>query len=184
MTKVRQIVDFLLRKYPLDLASSFDVGKVGLQFGSLSKKVKKVMIALDGTSAVVDEAIENNVDLLITHHPFLFSPILNLDYNSPLGKKMLKVFKHELNLFSMHTNFDCALDGMNDLLATILGFDNVYSVPEVPTADSFMRIGTIDEFVQYVNLNKKENSFVMCFDGEEKLINCYLLENKITLTII
>lgn len=145
MTKVRQIVDFLLRKYPLDLASSFDVGKVGLQFGSLSKKVKKVMIALDGTSAVVDEAIENNVDLLITHHPFLFSPILNLDYNSPLGKKMLKVFKHELNLFSMHTNFDCALDGMNDLLATILGFDNVYAVPEVPTADSFMRIGTIDE---------------------------------------
>lgn len=145
MVKVKQIVDFLLEKYPLDLASSFDIGKVGLQFGSMSRKVNKVMIALDGTYDVVEEAINNNCELLLTHHPFLFSPIINLDYNSPLGKKMLKVFKSELNLFSMHTNFDCALGGMNDLLAEILGFKNVYSIPEVPTSDSYMRIGEIDE---------------------------------------
>ena len=85
--KVKEIVDYLLNKYPLELASSFDMGKVGLQFGSMSKEVKKVMICLDGTSDVIDEAIENNVDLLICHHPFLFSPMLNLDYNSPIGKR-------------------------------------------------------------------------------------------------
>ena len=125
--KVKEIVDFLLDKYPLELASSFDYGKVGLQFGSMSKDVKKVMICLDGTTDVIDEAIINNVDLLICHHPFLFNPILNLDYNSPLGKKMLKVFKSELNIFAMHTNFDTALNGMNDHLASILGLENVYS---------------------------------------------------------
>ena len=124
--KVKEIVDFLLEKYPLELASSFDHGKVGLQFGSMSKEVKKVMICLDGTTDVIDEAINNNVDLLICHHPFLFSPILNLDYNSPLGRKMLKVFKSELNIFAMHTNFDTALNGMNDHLAEILELENVY----------------------------------------------------------
>ena len=45
--KVKEIVDYLLNKYPLELASSFDMGKVGLQFGSMSKEVKKVMICLD-----------------------------------------------------------------------------------------------------------------------------------------
>ena len=143
--KVKEIVDFLLEKYPLDLASSFDFGKVGLQFGLYSKEVKKVMICLDGTTDVICEAIENNVDLLICHHPFLFSPILNLDYNSPLGKKMLKVFKSELNIFAMHTNFDSAINGMNDHLAGLLGLENVYSVPEVPTSESFMRIGEIEK---------------------------------------
>lgn len=141
--KVREIVDYLQTLYPFELASSFDHGKIGLQFGSLSKEVKKVMIALDGTSKVIDEAIQNNVDLLITHHPFLFNPILNMDYNSPLGKKMLKVFKNELCIFSMHTNFDCALKGMNDHLASLLGLENVYCIPEEPTADSVMRIGEI-----------------------------------------
>mgnify|MGYP003291418332 CR=1 FL=1 len=153
--KVKEIVDFLLEKYPLELASSFDHGKVGLQFGSMSKEVKKVMICLDGTTDVIDEAIDNNVDLLICHHPFLFSPILNLDYNSPLGRKMLKVFKSELNIFAMHTNFDTALNGMNDHLANILGLENVYSVPEIPTTESYMRIGEIEktslaEFAYYV----------------------------------
>ncbi len=161
--KVKEIVDFLLEKYPLELASSFDQGKVGLQFGSMSKEVKKVMICLDGTSDVVEEAILNNVDLLICHHPFLFSPILNLDYNSPIGKKMVKVFKNELNIFAMHTNFDCAIDGMNDHLAKLLELKNVYSVPEIPTNDSFMRIGEIDkmtlaEFAYYVKETLNEET--------------------------
>ena len=93
--KVKEIVDYLQTLYPVELASSFDYGKVGLQFGSLSKEVKKVMITLDGTSAVVDEALENNCDMLICHHPFLFNSIINLDYNSPLGKKMLKEINGE-----------------------------------------------------------------------------------------
>ena len=153
--KVKEIVAYLQTLYPVELASSFDYGKVGLQFGSLSKEVKKVMITLDGTSAVVDEALENNCDMLICHHPFLFNSIINLDYNSPLGKKMLKVFKNELNIFAMHTNFDCAINGMNDYLASLLKLENVYSVPEIPTSDSYFRIGDIEkrslaEFAYYV----------------------------------
>ncbi len=144
MSKVIDIVNYLKEKYPFELASSFDEGKIGLQFGNKSKKVNKIMIALDGTYDVIDEAIKNNVDLLITHHPFMFSPLLNLDYQSPFGKKLLLVFKNELNIFAMHTNFDCAINGMNDILAEKLGLNNVFSVPEIPTSSSFFRIGDID----------------------------------------
>ncbi len=172
--KVKEIVDYLLNKYPLELASSFDIGKVGLQFGSMSKEVKKVMICLDGTSDVIDEAINNNVDLLICHHPFLFSPMLNLDYNSPIGKKMLKVFKNELNIFAMHTNFDTAIDGMNDYLASLLGMKNVYSVPEVPTSESYMRIGEIDkcslvEFAYFVKETFKEEGIRVVGDLDKNI---------------
>ena len=172
--KVKEIVDYLLAKYPLELASSFDLGKVGLQFGSMSKEVKKVMIALDGTSAVVDEAIEENCDLLLCHHPFLFSPIINMDYNSPLGKKMLKVFKNELNIFAMHTNFDCAINGMNDHLANLLGLKNVYSIPEIPTSESYMRIGEIDkcslaEFAYFVKETFNEEGIRVVGDLEKQI---------------
>lgn len=172
--KVKDIVDYLQALYPLELASSFDYGKVGLQFGSLSKEVKKVMIALDGTSKVIDEAINNNVDLLICHHPFLFSPILNMDYNSPLGKKMLKVFKSELNIFAMHTNFDVALNGMNDYLASILDLKNVYSIPDEPTSESYMRIGEINkcslvEFAYFVKETFKEEGIRVVGDLDKQI---------------
>ena len=172
--KVKEIVNYLLNLYPLELASSFDHGKVGLQVGSMSKEVKKVMIALDGTSKVVEEAISNNVDLLITHHPFLFNPIINMDYNSPLGKKMLNVFKNELSIFSMHTNFDCAINGMNDHLAAILNMENVYSIPEEPTADSVMRIGevekmTLAEFAYFVKERFHEEAVRVVGDLEKQI---------------
>ena len=172
--KVKEIVDYLLSKYPLELASSFDYGKVGLQFGSMSKEVKKVMITLDGTSAVVDEAIEKNCDLLLCHHPFLFSPIVNMDYNSPLGKKMLKVFKSELNIFAMHTNFDCAINGMNDHLANLLDLKNVYSIPEIPTSESYMRIGEVDkcslvEFAYFVKETFNEEGIRVVGDLDKQV---------------
>ena len=66
--KLAEIIKILQEKYSPELASSFDIGKIGLQFGTANAEVKKIMVALDGTSAVVDEAIENHVDLLLTHH--------------------------------------------------------------------------------------------------------------------
>lgn len=144
MAKVIDIVNYLKEKYPLELASSFDEGKIGLQFGNQSKTVQKIMLALDGTYEVIKEAIDNNVDLLITHHPFMFSPLLHLDYQSPLGKKLLLVFKHELNIFAMHTNFDCANNGMNDLLASKLQLDNVSFDSHCPENERFLRIGDVE----------------------------------------
>lgn len=143
MTKVSDIVNYLLEKYPLNLASSFDAGKVGLQFGRMNQEVKKAMIALDGSTKVVEDAITQGVDFFFTHHPFMFNSLLNLNYDNPLTKRICLVIKNELNVFSMHTNFDVAIDGMNEILAEILGLENVKSCQKEIDNNAFLRYGTI-----------------------------------------
>ncbi len=145
--KQTKITHYLETKYPVSLASSFDLGKIGLQFGSKEKEIKKILIALDGTMEVIDEALDNNVDLLITHHPFMFNPLLNLDYDSPFGKKLIKVLENKLNIYSMHTNFDTSCGGMNDILASIIGLSNVHSHKEELDNSCFIRIGNVDTVI-------------------------------------
>ena len=145
MTKVKDITNYLLTKYPTSLASNFDLGKVGLQFGSLNQEVKVVMLALDGSTKVIDEAIMNDVDLLITHHPFMFNSMLSMDYDNPLQEKIKQVIKNDLNVFSMHTNFDVAEGGMNEILAERLGLKNIRFVGDTLNNESFIRTGEVDE---------------------------------------
>ena len=140
-----EITKFLNSLYPEELASSFDIGKISLQFGSNNKEIKKVIIALDGTSDVVNQAIDNGCDLLITHHPFMFSPLLSLNYDSVLGQKMIKVLSNKLNIFSMHTNFDVGNNGMNDILANLLGLTNIHYIKDELDSSCLMRIGDINE---------------------------------------
>lgn len=141
--KLSKIINYLQEKYPPTLASPFDTGKIGLQFGSPNSEIKRIMIALDGSSNVIDEAIQKKVDLLITHHPFLFNAMLSMDYETPFGKKMLNVFDHRLNIYAMHTNFDVAKDGMNDILAKMLELENIHAVKEDIDGSCFLRMGNI-----------------------------------------
>ncbi|MCM1514644.1 MAG: Nif3-like dinuclear metal center hexameric protein [Anaeroplasma bactoclasticum] len=143
--KLKKIIETLEKMYPSQLASHFDVGKIGLQFGDKNADVYKIMVALDGTSTVVQEAVDKQVGLLLIHHPFLFTPMLSLDYQSVLGQKMRNVFSHQLNIYAMHTNFDVAMNGMNDLLAQKIGLkDVVASKPEIDQS-CFIRMGTIED---------------------------------------
>lgn len=174
MSKVKDITNYLLEKYPLCLASNFDQGKVGLQFGNKEKEVKKVLICLDATSDVVKEALSLSCDMIISHHPFMFSPMLNMDYNDPFGKKMLNVFQNELNIFAMHTNFDVAANGMNELLSKMVGMKNVYSIPEEPDDTSFLRFGeveetTLKEFALKVKSTFKEEGIRVVGDLNKKV---------------
>lgn len=155
--KVKDIASYLLKEYPTSLASSFDSGKIGLQFGSMEKEVKKVMIALDGSTAVVKEAIEQNVDLLITHHPFMFNSLLNMNYDNPLQERIKLVIQNELNVFAMHTNFDVAVNGMNELLSLKLGIKNIRSDQEEIDCNSFLRYGEVNKtnLLDFVNHVKK-----------------------------
>lgn len=149
--KQSKVSEFLNALYPEELASNFDNGKIGLQIGSNNKDIKKVMIALDATNVVIDEAINKNCDLLITHHPTIFYPLLSINYDSLIGKKLVKVIENKLNIYSMHTNFDVAVGGMNDILANKIGLNNITAQSDVITEGCLIRIGDIvstplDEF--------------------------------------
>ena len=93
MAKVQDILNYMNELYPLYNAESFDIGKVGLQFGNPEADVTKIVLCLDVTEEVINKAILNNANLIIAHHPFMFSPLVNLDYRTNFGQKLLKVFK-------------------------------------------------------------------------------------------
>lgn len=98
--------------------------KVGLQVGTLNKPIRKVMIALDVLDNVVNEAITEQVDLIIAHHPLIYRPIDVLDTETAYGKIIQKLIKNNITVYSAHTNLDVANGGVNDMLANALQLEN------------------------------------------------------------
>ncbi|MFN2745300.1 Nif3-like dinuclear metal center hexameric protein [Bacillus sp. z60-18] len=95
--------------------------KIGLQIGTLNKKIKHVMVTLDVLEETVDEAIEKNVDLIIAHHPPVFRPLKHVITDQPGGRLIEKCIKHDVAVYAAHTNLDVADGGVNDMLAEALG---------------------------------------------------------------
>ncbi|MCI6737891.1 MAG: Nif3-like dinuclear metal center hexameric protein [Intestinibacter sp.] len=120
--KLCNLIQKIESKYPTNLAYSWD--NVGLLVGDYEKEIKKILVTLEANEAVVDEAIKNKVDLVITHHPFIFSKISRVNSGDLKGRLILKLIKNDISLYSMHTNFDIAKDGLNDYFMEIMGFKN------------------------------------------------------------
>ncbi len=87
---------------------AYDWDNVGLLVGDFDSDVKKVMTVLEANEAVVDEAIEKGVDLVVTHHPFIFGKINRVNTGDLKGNLIHKLIKNDIAVYSMHTNFDIA----------------------------------------------------------------------------
>jgi len=107
--------------------------KIGLQLGSLQKDITKVLVALDVTEAVVDEAIAAGAELIIAHHAIIYRPLANLQTDTPAGRLYAKLIKHDIAVYVAHTNLDVATGGINDLLAEKLGLSDTTHLEEVHT---------------------------------------------------
>ncbi len=105
------------------MAESWD--PVGLQVGRKDWPVRTIWVALDPLSEVVAAACDQGVDLLITHHPLLFQPVKNLDFNSPIGSILHQSAVSQLAIYCAHTNLDKVSGGLNDILAKRIGLDQV-----------------------------------------------------------
>lgn len=99
---------------------AMDGDPIGLQLGDLSKKVRKIMFTLDVLEEVVDEAVEEGVDMIIAHHPFLYRPLKKIDIETAQGRMIRKLIKHDIIVYAAHTNLDIAQGGVNDILADLL----------------------------------------------------------------
>ena len=109
---------------------AYDSDTNGLQAGSRSSKVKKVLLALDATEKTIDYAVKNKFQMIVTHHPRFFRPLSSVCRDTFLGNIAYKLCKNDIALFNAHTNFDVAPGGINDILADIVGID--YRVPVDP----------------------------------------------------
>ena len=119
MTTVRELYEALCRMAPLDLQMDFD--NSGFLLGHADAAVKKCLLALDVTDAVVEEAIRENAELIVSHHPLIFHPLRSVTDESPEGRRVLKLIEHRIAVVSMHTNLDIARGGVNDILMDALG---------------------------------------------------------------
>ncbi len=99
---------------PVEYACDWD--NVGLLVGRRQKEVKKIMVALDATKEVVDKAVEQGVDMLITHHPMIFSSMKRVTEGQFTQEKVLSLAENGICCYAMHTNFD-AVGGMAELAA-------------------------------------------------------------------
>ena len=90
---------------------------VGLQIGNYNKKAKKIMVTLDVLESVVEEAIAENVDCIIAHHPLLFKPLKQINLETPEGRTIAKLIQNDITVYAAHTNLDVVEHGVNDMLA-------------------------------------------------------------------
>jgi dinuclear metal center YbgI/SA1388 family protein len=125
LAKGQTVIQIFEQFSPKHLAMPDD--KIGLQLGTLQKDIRKVLIALDVTYAVVEEAIQEQVDLIIAHHAIIYRPLPHLQTDTPAGRLYERLIKHDIAVYIAHTNLDVAEGGVNDMMAEALGlFDLSY----------------------------------------------------------
>ena len=170
----RDIMEIIEHTYPKHAALEWD--NVGLLVGRSDKKVAKVYVALDPTDDVIDAAISSGADLLITHHPLIFSPMKQITDEHFIGGRVVKLLQHDISYYAMHTNYDVL--GMADLSAERLGLDSC-QVLEASNADETQGIGRVGELPKEMTLlevcelvkSKFGLKHVKVFGDENKVLN-------------
>lgn len=128
---LNKIIELLDGFAPFSLAESWDHS--GLRLGSLNDTIHAIAVCLDASAAAVREASKLGCDLLLTHHPLMFSPQENMICDRLDTKAIAEAFSLKVDIVSCHTNFDSARGGVNDVLASLAGLSDVE--PLIPSED-------------------------------------------------
>ncbi|MGI6718459.1 MAG: Nif3-like dinuclear metal center hexameric protein [Bacteroidales bacterium] len=123
MTKVKDITSLIEKYAPKAFAEEWD--NPGLQIGDKNQEVTKILISLDFTEEVLNEAISKNCNLIINHHPFIFRGIKNITTNNSDSKLIINAIKNNISIYAAHTNLDNINDGLNWLVAKRIGLSNI-----------------------------------------------------------
>lgn len=120
---IQDIIVELEKFAPLPLQEDYD--NCGLITGQRTQVITSVLLTLDCTEAVIDEAIENNCNLIIAHHPILFTGLKKINGNNYVEKTIIKAIKNDIAIYAAHTNFDNVKQGVNKKIAEKLGLRNI-----------------------------------------------------------
>lgn len=129
---IQNAIDELQRIAPTHLAEKWD--NVGLLLGDPKNALQRIMTCLTITSAVVDEAVQKKVDLIVSHHPILFKPTQRITAQSEEGRMLWQLASHNIAVYSPHTAYDNAQGGINDQLAQSLNLSDIK--PLIPISGS------------------------------------------------
>lgn len=138
--KIADFIHIMEEIAPVELKESYD--NVGLMVGDREREVTRILVALDCTMDVINEAEEIGAELILSHHPLIFHKPSSVTEDTLQGRKIRALVKNDIALYSSHTNWDTVKDGLNDTFAGILGF-NESRIMETNSHDSSCGIGRI-----------------------------------------
>lgn len=123
MTTVADILNYMETLAPRYMKMDWD--NVGLLCGSKATPVTKILVALDPFEHVCQEAADWGAELIVTHHPIIFRPLPNVTDETSIGRGIMVLCRNGISAINAHTNLDQAPGGVNDVLARVLGLENV-----------------------------------------------------------
>jgi dinuclear metal center YbgI/SA1388 family protein len=138
--------------WPVSGAEEWDTP--GLVCGDHSQRVSRVLLTVDITAEIVEEAIDGGFDLILAHHPFLLRGITSASEETSKGRTLAKAIRSNVSIYAAHTNADIVLDGVSDVLAKALGLGNataLVSSQENVARNNLVghgRIGTLEQPLQ------------------------------------
>lgn len=187
--KAYELIEWLNEHHPQKFAEDWD--NVGLLVGDDQKEISHVFLALDLTEPVLDEAVAAGADMILTHHPMIFSGIKKINNHTFTGRKILRLIKEDIPYFAMHTNYDVI--GMADLSADHLklqdtrvltvtdgsgeqpeGFGRVGKLPHVMTLGEFGKYvkecNHLPDVRVYGDLDRKIETVAICTGSGKSMI--------------
>ena len=140
LATVNDLVELLEELMPSNLAEDWD--NVGLMLGRKGKTVKKILLALDLSKEVVEQAVAQKIDLIVTHHPAIFKKLKRVVDNDWQQDLLLTLAENGIAVYSAHTNLDCISTGVNDVLAKLLKLEDIEVLDD---SNGLGRIGVVEE---------------------------------------
>lgn len=156
--KISDVIDAIRRISPEDLQEEWD--NSGIQIcADKDADISRVLTALEISDSVIDEAISEQVELIVTHHPLIFKKMGQIDDNDIIGKQIIRLIRAGISVYSSHTAFDSAASGTNQYLAEQLGLSGI--VPMYPAERENCGMGRIGSYDKPVSFNE----FIRILDG-------------------
>ena len=141
--KVRDIIQVIESFAPLSIQEKWD--NSGLCIGSQDAEVTSVLLGLDCTPELVDEAIECGADMIVTHHPLIFSGLKKINSEDPVGEAVVKAIRAGIAVYAAHTNADKVIEGVSGAMAARLSLTDVEVLDEDGEGTGLGAVGNLPE---------------------------------------
>ena len=175
--KIIDLVKSLNKIVPKNIALSFD--NVGLLIGDYEDEVKGIYVSLDINNEIINYAIDNNINTIISHHPIIFNPMKEIVNSNNVQNKVRKCISNNINIISFHTNLDAIVGGMNEYLVDFLCFDykkiEILEINPINSKCGIGRILTLKDPLEYVHvIDKVKGKFnldkLRCVNSNKNII--------------
>ena len=141
----REVIDYLNSTFHPEYQEDYD--NAGFLLGDAQSEYKGALVALDLTPAVVDEAVQLGMSLVVTHHPFIFTGVKRLTDATETGRMVMTLTKNDISVYAAHTNLDNLPWGVNGILAEKLGLQNCHILKPFAT-DANLGAGMVGELAE------------------------------------